>query len=311
MTPNITPEALERATAAVCAQWNMHRPDVQRMLECALPELLAAQPASSAGGQEYRVSAGPATGWSPWFPGTGDEFEADYQVERRAAPVAGEAAQPVMPVDDHAVKVVAEALAASGWATGGDDSEFIEDVRDALNLITSAPAAAVPVDGADMVALEVARRFTPDSEPQRRARLQTAIVTAIAVANADHIPVGYTLVGDDELTSLRARAEIPLRIDMKEVWFWQGDGYDYPESLSCPVIMHADALRALLTGKPAAQGVDWQHIANEWADCACNGVQWIKNVRDFPAMAADALAEMQSNYERIRAMQRQQKESGV
>lgn len=33
--------------------------------------------------QEYRVSAGAATGWSPWFPGDGKQFEKSYQVERR------------------------------------------------------------------------------------------------------------------------------------------------------------------------------------------------------------------------------------
>lgn len=32
----------------------------------------------------------------------------------------------------------------------------------------------------------------------------------------------------------------------RDVWYWQGDKYDCPESLTCPVVMTADALRALL-----------------------------------------------------------------
>lgn len=31
-----------------------------------------------------------------------------------------------------------------------------------------------------------------------------------------------------------------------EYWAWQGDGYDYIESLSCPVLIPADCLRSLL-----------------------------------------------------------------
>ncbi|MCW2270871.1 hypothetical protein [Pseudomonas sp. JUb96] len=32
---------------------------------------------------QYRVSAGPATGWSLWNPGKGEEFQSDYEVETR------------------------------------------------------------------------------------------------------------------------------------------------------------------------------------------------------------------------------------
>jgi len=36
------------------------------------------------------------------------------------------------------------------------------------------------------------------------------------------------------------------RIPKGEVWYWQGDGQDFPESLGCPVIMEPDVLRAML-----------------------------------------------------------------
>ncbi|MCO1667837.1 hypothetical protein FA460_34380, partial [Pseudomonas aeruginosa] len=32
---------------------------------------------------QYRVTAGPQTGWSLWHPGKGEEFERSYTVERR------------------------------------------------------------------------------------------------------------------------------------------------------------------------------------------------------------------------------------
>ena len=46
----------------------------------------------------------------------------------------------------------------------------------------------------------------------------------------------------DELRVLR-------RIPKGEVWYWQGDGTDFPDSLTCPVIMTAQTLRKLLAGE--------------------------------------------------------------
>ena len=39
--------------------------------------------------------------------------------------------------------------------------------------------------------------------------------------------------------------------ELDGAWYWQGDGQDVPESLSCPVLMAPDVLRQLLA---AAQG---------------------------------------------------------
>ncbi len=49
-------------------------------------------------------------------------------------------------------------------------------------------------------------------------------------------------------------------------------------------------------------GEHWQHIANEWADAATNGVQWLRNIRDGASTVADALACMESNVERIQQL---------
>lgn len=52
------------------------------------------------------------------------------------------------------------------------------------------------------------------------------------------------------LFKMEARAaeasRIRGRVLRAEVWFWQGDEYDNPDSLSCPVIMSADAVRELV-----------------------------------------------------------------
>lgn len=80
----------------------------------------------------------------------------------------------------------------------------------------------------------------------------------------------------------------------------------------------SDELRARVAGERAAylEGLEegkkiaarqpveqnWQHIANEWADAATNGVQWLRNIRDGASTLADALACMESNVERIQQL---------
>jgi NTP pyrophosphatase (non-canonical NTP hydrolase) len=49
-----------------------------------------------------------------------------------------------------------------------------------------------------------------------------------------------------EYERMRA-AENAMRFSKDERWYWQGDGTDDPESLTCPVVMTADTLRELLS----------------------------------------------------------------
>ncbi|HGO6078310.1 TPA: hypothetical protein ACK3PA_002723 [Burkholderia cenocepacia] len=78
--------------------------------------------------------------------------------------------------------------------------------------------------------------------------------------------------------------------------------FDYTDSNSLVDLVN-DAIRAASRDlQPAAAPIDWPHVANEWADAACNGVQWLKNVRDGISTPADALVEMESNIARIRAL---------
>src|SRR4051794_2883152 len=47
-----------------------------------------------------------------------------------------------------------------------------------------------------------------------------------------------------------ARATLRLASSKRDdVWMWQSDGGNHPESLVCPVIMSAETLRALLAGR--------------------------------------------------------------
>jgi hypothetical protein len=45
-----------------------------------------------------------------------------------------------------------------------------------------------------------------------------------------------------------------------------------------------------------------RHIANEWADMATNGIQWLRNIQDGISVPEEALKEMESNLARIRQL---------
>lgn len=47
-----------------------------------------------------------------------------------------------------------------------------------------------------------------------------------------------------ERDELRYQLSI-VKTKIQDVWFFQGDGHDYPESLTCPVIMSADKFREI------------------------------------------------------------------
>ncbi len=51
---------------------------------------------------------------------------------------------------------------------------------------------------------------------------------------------------DKIIAQIKEEKNIAWLYEQKEVWFWQGDGEDYPESLSCPVVISANHLRKLI-----------------------------------------------------------------
>lgn len=69
------------------------------------------------------------------------------------------------------------------------------------------------------------------------------------------------------------------------------------------------ALRQQLAKKseqelPEQAGDNWRHIANEWADAASNGLQWLRNVKEGISTPDDGIDEMLSNIERIQSLPR-------
>ncbi|HGM6719911.1 TPA: hypothetical protein ACKQC2_000731 [Stenotrophomonas maltophilia] len=75
------------------------------------------------------------------------------------------------------------------------------------------------------------------------------LATIAALAARQPVYEGHTWISDYVLAGLRERAAMPLQLRNGEVWHWQGDGHDFPESLVCPVIMSAETLRALLAAR--------------------------------------------------------------
>lgn len=46
-----------------------------------------------------------------------------------------------------------------------------------------------------------------------------------------------------ETDSLQEECRQLRQVEGGEVWYWQGDGGDFPESLTCPVVISAETLR--------------------------------------------------------------------
>ena len=59
-----------------------------------------------------------------------------------------------------------------------------------------------------------------------------------------------------QIAALEAEVAALHRERKGEVWYWQGDGHDFPESLTCPVLMEPEKLRALLAEVERLQGVE-------------------------------------------------------
>jgi hypothetical protein len=51
---------------------------------------------------------------------------------------------------------------------------------------------------------------------------------------------------EDEAAKTRQDLNLEKAVQRGDYWHWQGDGHDFPESLTCPVVMTADQLRELL-----------------------------------------------------------------
>ncbi|WP_121142353.1 hypothetical protein [Pseudomonas aeruginosa] len=89
-TPEQEAERIERLQAFREQCFEPLGTEFSKVLSDNLPELLSTAQAEQAEAErpevvawQYRVTAGPQTGWSLWHPGKGEEFERSYTVERR------------------------------------------------------------------------------------------------------------------------------------------------------------------------------------------------------------------------------------
>lgn len=64
--------------------------------------------------------------------------------------------------------------------------------------------------------------------------------------------VEWAKTQDERIAELTARVNLFQLYERGEVWFWQNDGGNHPESLACPVLIEAPALRALIGLAPEA-----------------------------------------------------------
>lgn len=88
-------------------------------------------------------------------------------------------------------------------------------------------------------------------------------------------------VDEDALRVYRRKAaEHPDRFRLRPV-------YTHPVGAVLPA---PDAPVSGLESVPRDDG--WRHVANEWADCACNAVQWLRNIRNGISTAEDALKNL-------------------
>jgi len=67
-----------------------------------------------------------------------------------------------------------------------------------------------------------------------------------------------------ERDALRAELRRRYEVEKGNVWYWQADGNDHPESLTCQVMIRADDLRTLLgVAQPALPARKTEHIGGD------------------------------------------------
>lgn len=49
-----------------------------------------------------------------------------------------------------------------------------------------------------------------------------------------------------EMERLRAASRLIASTERGDVWHWQGDGHDFPDSLVCPVVIDCEVFRGML-----------------------------------------------------------------
>lgn len=101
-----------------------------------------------------------------------------------------------------------------------------------------------PAWSIDSVGYEVEYRLLYTTPPQP-AEVGELVEEIVPKWRYDAL-VQHCKLQDKNIAKLSDERNTAWMYEQREVWFWQGDGEDYPESLSCPVVIKADDLRAIL-----------------------------------------------------------------
>jgi len=92
------------------------------------------------------------------------------------------------------------------------------------------------------------------------------------------------IIDKTELTHLRDNRAVRLQVGREEVWYWQGDGSDVPETIGCPVVMSADNLRSMLN-----EFVPWEI----WETSHARNCEYVLNDGPAPCTCPAGMLEVQ------------------
>lgn len=187
----------------------------------------------------------------------------------------------------------------SRWKDGKYMSRYVQEKWEIWQAAISAQPSPGGQDALDCIGrIEEAIEFRVPHDIYAAVHGELAELKA-ALAARQPVYEGHTWISDYVLAGLRERAALPLQLRNGEVWHWQGDGHDFPESLACPVIMSAETLRALLAarqpvGEPVIDYEDLVDQAKDLIQCGCsvNGAfDWLlEQLTDGEVLASPAQA---------------------
>lgn len=141
-----------------------------------------------------------------------------------------------------------------------------------------------------MFRLDISQKRAADAARELRAALAGSAQPEEPVAW--QLSLSFPAEGDYEWSPWREVDEDALRVYRRKAAehpdrFRLRPVYTHPVGAVLPA---PDAPVSGLESVPRDDG--WRHVANEWADCACNAVQWLRNIRNGISTAEDALKNL-------------------
>jgi hypothetical protein len=105
---------------------------------------------------------------------------------------------------------------------------------------------------------------------------------------------------DDEAQGVTERRVYELATELRQLLGLDGAEVQAAQLAKLAAQQPAPSAEAGREVPPIDQLERMRHIANEWADMATNGMQWLRNIRDGISTVEDAIANMDDNYKHCR-----------